>query len=41
YATFDGRTRDNYSTDGFIRLIAPLYSVAAPAPAPTPLVRKY
>ena len=41
YATFDNRTRDNYSTDGFIRLIAPLYSVAAPAPAPTPLVRKY
>ncbi len=29
------------STDGFVRIVAPLYSVAAAAPAPTPLVRKY
>ncbi|MEH3116202.1 MAG: transporter [Methylorubrum populi] len=29
------------STDGWFRIIAPLYTPAAPAPAPTPLVRKY
>ncbi len=38
-----GRTRDNYSTDGWFRIIAPLYTAAAPAApiAPAPLVRKY
>jgi hypothetical protein len=37
-----GRTRDNYSTDGWVRLIVPLYTAAAaPAPVPAPLVRKY
>ncbi|MGU3539618.1 transporter [Methylobacterium sp. A54F] len=37
-----GRTRDNYSTDGWFRIIAPLYTVAAaPAPVPAPLMRKY
>jgi hypothetical protein len=36
------RTRNNYSTDGWIRFIIPLYSPAAAAsPIPAPLVRKY
>ena len=35
------RQNGTESTDGFIRFIAPLYSVAAAAPAPTPLMRKY
>ena len=30
------------STDGWFRIVAPLYTpAAAPAPAPAPLVRKY
>jgi hypothetical protein len=42
YTTAFGRTRDNYSTDGWFRIIAPLYTVAAaPAPVPAPLIRKY
>ncbi|MEE7506688.1 transporter [Methylobacterium mesophilicum] len=37
-----GRTRSDYSTDGWIRFIVPLYSPApAAAPIPAPLVRKY
>ncbi|WP_267422918.1 transporter [Methylobacterium sp. GC_Met_2] len=37
-----GRTRSDYSTDGWIRFIVPLYSpVAAASPIPAPLVRKY
>jgi hypothetical protein len=41
-ATAFSRARDNYSTDGWIRFIIPLYSpVAAVAPVPAPLVRKY
>ncbi|MCJ2016116.1 MULTISPECIES: transporter [unclassified Methylobacterium] len=37
-----GRTRSDYSTDGWIRFIVPLYSpVAAATPVPAPLVRKY
>ena len=36
------RTRGNESTDGFIRLIAPLYSAPKAAePMPVNLVRKY
>jgi hypothetical protein len=42
YTTAFGRTRDNYSTDGWIRFIVPLYSpTPAAAPVPAPLVRKY
>ncbi|MDR7035843.1 hypothetical protein J2X36_000579 [Methylobacterium sp. BE186] len=38
----DTRGRDAYSTEGWVRVIAPLYTVAAVAePAPSPLVRKY
>jgi hypothetical protein len=33
--------REAYSTDGWFRIIAPLYTPAAAAPAPAPLVRKY
>jgi hypothetical protein len=34
--------REAYSTEGWFRVIAPLYTVAAaPEPAPVPLVRKY
>jgi hypothetical protein len=37
-----GRTRADYSTDGWIRFIVPLYSPpAAASPVPAPLVRKY
>ncbi|URD38184.1 transporter [Methylobacterium tardum] len=37
-----GRTRSDYSTDGWIRFIVPLYSpTPAASPIPTPLVRKY
>jgi len=38
---FTGRTRSDYSTDGWIRFIVPLYSPAAASPIPAPLVRKY
>lgn len=38
---FTGRTRSDYSTDGWIRFIIPLYSPAAASPVPAPLVRKY
>ncbi|WP_238260237.1 transporter, partial [Methylobacterium mesophilicum] len=41
YVTQFGRTRDNYSTDGWLRLIVPLYSPAPVSPVPTALVRKY
>ncbi len=42
YTNAFGRTRDNYSTDGWIRFIVPLYSpTPAAAPVPAPLVRKY
>ncbi|CAM3252557.1 transporter [Methylobacterium mesophilicum] len=41
YTTAFGRTRDNYSTDGWLRLIVPLYSPAPVSPVPTALVRKY
>ena len=38
----DFRGRENYVTEGFFRVIAPLYTVAAaPPPPPAPLVRKY
>ncbi len=41
-ATPFSRARDNYSTDGWIRFIIPLYSpAAAVSPVPAPLVRKY
>lgn len=33
--------RADYSTDGWIRFIVPLYSPAAASPVPAPLVRKY
>ena len=37
-----GRTRSDYSTDGWIRFIVPLYSpTPAASPVPAPLVRKY
>ncbi|MEH3064912.1 MAG: transporter [Methylobacterium radiotolerans] len=37
-----GRTRSDYSTDGWIRFIVPLYSPApAASPVPAALVRKY
>lgn len=35
-----GRSRENYNTEGWFRIIAPLYS-PTPAPAPVPIVRKY
>ncbi len=39
---FTGRTRSDYSTDGWIRFIIPLYSPApAASPIPSALVRKY
>ncbi len=39
---FTGRTRSDYSTDGWIRFIIPLYSPApAASPVPAALVRKY
>ncbi len=39
---FTGRTRSDYSTDGWIRFIIPLYSPApAASPIPAALVRKY
>lgn len=42
YVSLGGRVRDNYSTDGWVRFIIPLYSpAAAAAPVPAPLVRKY
>ena len=41
YTNALGRVRDNYSTDGWFRIIAPLYTAAAPAPVPSPLIRKY
>jgi len=42
YVAANNRVRDNYSTDGWIRFIVPLYSAApAPSPIPAPLVRKY
>lgn len=37
----DIRGRDAYSTEGWVRIIAPLYTVASAAPAPAPLMRKY
>ena len=40
YTNALGRTRDNYSTDGFVRFIVPLYTPPASAPMVTPLVRK-
>jgi hypothetical protein len=41
YTNALGRTRDNYSTDGWVRFIIPLYTPpAAAAPVVTPLVRK-
>lgn len=41
YVTALGQTRSNYSTDGWIRFIIPLYSPPAASPVPTALVRKY
>ena len=42
YTNAFGRTRADYSTDGWIRFIVPLYSPApAASPIPAPLVRKY
>ncbi|WP_375464934.1 transporter [uncultured Methylobacterium sp.] len=41
YVTAGGRVRENDSTDGFFRIVAPLYAAAAAAPPPAPLVRKY
>jgi hypothetical protein len=40
YTNALGRTRDNYSTDGWVRFIIPLYTPAAAAPVVSPLVRK-
>jgi len=41
-ATAFRAARENYSTDGWIRFIIPLYSpAAAVSPVPAPLVRKY
>lgn len=36
-----GRTRSNYSTDGFLRFIVPLYTPPKAEAAAVPLVRKY
>ena len=42
YITPAGFLRDNYRTEGFFRVIAPLYTVAAaPPPEPAPIIRKY
>jgi hypothetical protein len=41
YTNALGRTRSNYSTDGWLRLVVPLYSPAPASPVPTALVRKY
>ncbi|MGH1590021.1 transporter [Methylobacterium phyllosphaerae] len=41
YTNAFGRTRSDYSTDGWIRFIVPLYSPAPVSPVPAPLVRKY
>lgn len=42
YRTAFGQTRSNYSTDGWIRFIVPLYSpTPAASPVPAALVRKY
>ncbi|MET3869109.1 hypothetical protein ABIC20_006418 [Methylobacterium radiotolerans] len=42
YRTAFGQPRSNYSTDGFLRFIVPLYSpTPAPAPEPVAIVRKY
>ncbi|MHC2106847.1 MULTISPECIES: transporter [unclassified Methylobacterium] len=40
-ATPFSRARSDYSTDGWLRLIVPLYSPAPVSPVPTALVRKY
>ena len=40
YQNAFGRTRDNYSTDGWVPFIIPLYTPPAAAPAVAPLVRK-
>jgi hypothetical protein len=40
YTNALGRTRDNYSTDGFVRFVVPLYTPPAPAAVVAPLVRK-
>lgn len=40
-ATAFRNARSDYSTDGWIRFIVPLYSPAAASPVPAPLVRKY
>ncbi|GJD53179.1 hypothetical protein OPKNFCMD_5950 [Methylobacterium crusticola] len=38
----DANGRKNYQTDGWFRLVAPLYTVAAAAPPPSaPIIRKY
>lgn len=41
YTTALGQTRSNYSTDGWIRFIVPLYTPPAASPVPAALVRKY
>ena len=41
YTTALGRTRSNYSTDGWLRFIVPLYSPPAASPVPVAIVRKY
>ncbi|GJE38158.1 transporter [Methylobacterium persicinum] len=40
YTNALGRTRDNYSTDGWIRFIIPLYTPPAVSPVAAPLMRK-
>lgn len=40
YVTSGGSTRDNLSTDGFFRLIVPLYTAAAASTPVSPLIRK-
>ncbi|MFE1601028.1 transporter [Methylobacterium sp. ID0610] len=42
YVTPAGRVRENDRTEGWFRVVAPLYTVAAaPAPEPAPIIRKY
>jgi len=41
YTTAFGRVRENDRTEGWFRVIAPLYTVAAAPPPPEPIIRKY